>query len=299
MKMQTKITFTVFMALSFLLVQFINEPLKAITAETKTIAPTPAVDTNQSKQTQNKTSRHSGIEEKKTSFTKALTAKGPDLRFDMHGKFSNGDLEQGHIEVFDLSKSKRIQKIVINDNYADAHFAWPIGSFAFNDHEIQMVDMNFDGYLDLRLLDNEGATGNNWYATHLYNPSLKRFVYHRQLSSLSGVVLDPDSRQIITYNREAWCAEYIESYRIAKDRLVLVKAEWTEMDRTRDEEAGGQPACFKYTGTPRSSNVKIDLNKVLSYEKKSYMRRKMTNIKEELLQGSLDGRRRGPLGNIF
>lgn len=298
MKIWTKITAVVFMAVSFLLASFIREPLTTITAKAESATPILAVDPIKSVETQKKASVHSGIEEKKTSFVKSLSEMGPHLRFDFYGKFSDGFLDRGHIEVFDIAKAKRIQKIVIHDHFGMDYCEWKIGDFEFNGHGIQMADVNFDGYLDLRLFYNEGATGNNWYETHLYKPSLKRFVFHLQLSDLSGIALDKNSRQVLSYNRAAWCAEYIEYYRIAKDRLILVKAEWTEIDRTRDEEAGGAPACFKYTGTPRSGNVKIDLNIVLSDDKRSYMRKRMVNIKEELLWGSLDGRERGPLGNI-
>jgi hypothetical protein len=82
----------------------------------------------------------------------------------------------------------------------------------------------------------------------------------------------------------------------------LTKVEWTEIDRRRDKEACDF-GCFKYTGIPRSGGVKIHPDKIggiiCSFDEKeiSSMRKKMKNIKEEPLCGSLDERERGPLGN--
>lgn len=290
-------TIITFIAIFFLMVHVINKPLIEEDAKIMPVSSPPLIDINQKKETKPKKTDRVEIKEKKVSFTERLSEKGPKLRFDMYGKFKNDDLYEGYIKVFDTSNGKQIQKIIINNNFPDGHFSWDINSFEYNDHTVQLVDINFDGYLDLRLLDNEGATGNNWYATYLYDPRLKKFKYHKQMSSLSGVTVDDDSHQIITYNRFGWCGEYREFYKIIKDRLILTEAEWTQMDRTRDKEVGG-PACFKYTGKPRNSNIKIDSYRVLygNDDLMSYMRKKLINIKEEVLEGSLDGRERNVLG---
>ncbi|MFZ3157167.1 MAG: hypothetical protein WA124_06640 [Smithella sp.] len=240
------------------------------------------------------------VKEKKFTFTNRLSKNGPELKFEMYGKFKNGYLNKGHINVVNVSNAKRIQKIIINDNFEDGHFDWDIKRFEYNGHEVQMVDVNFDGYLDLRLLDNAGATGNDWYSTYIYDRSSGKFKYHHELSQLSGITIDQKMKQIITYNREGACAEYIEYYGFARNKLVLLKAKWTEIDRRRDKEAGSF-GCFMYTGTPRNADVKIDPSRVLypNYfkEGESYIRKRMKDIKETPLQGNLDGRERGPLGN--
>ena len=51
------------------------------------------------------------IKEAKTSFTKRLSQNGPELRFEMYGKFTKRYLNEGHIDVFNVTKAKRIQKI--------------------------------------------------------------------------------------------------------------------------------------------------------------------------------------------
>ncbi len=160
-----------------------------------------------------------------------------------------------------------------------------------------MVDLNFDGYLDLRLLDNAGATGNNWYSSYIYDKTSRKFKLHYGLSELSGVKVDARNKQIITYNRGGACTECIQYFKVIADKLFLMKIEWTEIDRRRDDEVGGF-GCFKYSATPRHKNLKIDAWALLYEDKyRSFMRKKVKDIKEEPLYGSLDERPRGPLGN--
>lgn len=238
----------------------------------------------------------SNVKKKKITFTSRLSKNGPELKFEMYGKFKNGYLNKGHINVYDVSNAKRIQKIIINDNFEDGHFDWDIKRFEYNGHEVQMVDVNFDGYLDLRLLDNAGATGNNWYATYLYHPSSGKFKYHQELYQLSGVKIDAKNKQIITYDREGFCSECMQYYKVIADKLFLVKITWTEIDRRRDKEMDGF-GCFKYTGKPRSKDLRFDASRFIDDDKyRSSMRKNIKNIKEEPLYGSLDERPRGPLG---
>jgi hypothetical protein len=163
------------------------------------------------------------IKEKKITFTNRLSKKGPELKFEMYGKFQSGYLNKGHINIYDMANAKCIQKIIINDNFEGNHYSWDIERFKYNGHEVQMVDVNFDGYLDLRLLDNAGATGNDWYATYIYNPSSGKFKYHHELSQLSGITIDQKMKQIITYNRGGYCDEYREYYKLVRNKLILLK----------------------------------------------------------------------------
>ena len=107
---------------------------------------------------------------------------------------------------------------------------------------IQLVDLNSDGYLDLRLLHASGATGNNWYATYLFDKKTNKFRYHSELSNLSGLRYDKKSGLIKTYERCGWCAEFIGHYKMIDDKLILLKAQWTQIDRRRDDEVGDRNA---------------------------------------------------------
>lgn len=62
----------------------------------------------------------------------------------------------------------------------------------------EAVDMNFDGYKDIRLLDWWGATGNKGYRCWLYNPKKKRFYINRELGGLSNPRFDCKKKKIYT-----------------------------------------------------------------------------------------------------
>ena len=281
-----------FMAILLLMVLVIN---KHLIAETMPVSSSPLIDINQMKEPKSKEADRVEIEEKKVSFTERLSKKGPELRFNMYGKFRNSALTQGHIEIFNTSNGRQIQKIIINNNFESGHFDWDVESFEYNGHEVQLLDINLDGYLDLRILDNEGATGNNWFATYIYDPRLRKFRYHKALSTLSGVTIDKELKQIKTYWRVGWCWECREYFEMGKDnRLILKKLEWTEIDRIK-----AKSGCYKFTGLPRDNtavglgNIFYDMDQS-DFEK--FIRKKVKIMKKEELYGSLDGRARGVLG---
>jgi len=284
-----------FIAIFFLMILVIN---KYLIVETIPVSSSPLIDINQKKEAKSKEADQAEIKETKVSFTERISKKGPELRFDVYDKFKNGVFYISHIEVFNTSNSKRIQKIIINNNFESGHFDWNIDSIEYNGHVVQLVDINFDGYLDLRILDNEGATGNDWYATYIYDPRLRKFRYHKALSTLSGVTMDKELKQIKTYWRMGGCWECREYFEFGKDnRLILKKlewTEWTEMDRIK-----AKSGCYKFTGLPRD-NTAVDLGNIFydmdqsDFEK--FIRKKVKILKKEELYGSLYGTARGVLG---
>ena len=50
--------------------------------------------------------------------------------------------------------------------------------------------MNFDGYLDFRFFIDKGATGNDWYASFVYDPKTHKFILNKLLSDQSGLNFD-------------------------------------------------------------------------------------------------------------
>jgi hypothetical protein len=164
-------------------------------------------------------------------------------------------------EITDAENPRLIQRTNIRFLY--------YGKWDRDEADFQLVDINCDGYLDLRIMDFVGATGTDAYATYLYEPKTAKFKYHRKLSGLSAVTLDPELQQIKTYERDGgWCHERREYFKIEKDKLTLVRTDWTEESRENDE-----PVCYKLTKWVGKPPWK------------------------EKLEGSLDGRSRGPLGN--
>jgi hypothetical protein len=155
---------------------------------------------------------------------------------------------------------------------------------------VQMVDLNFDGYLDLRILWNVGATGCNSYGSFLYDQKSKRFVFNKKLSSMLVLKLDPKQKQIITYDRSGGCQEYMRYYKVRNNQFVVTKVEWTELNN-----ANPQP-CFKFTGIPLREGIVTDNEKFPYMDDKGELRKKLKIVKKEEFQGSIDGRERGMMG---
>jgi len=236
------------------------------------------------------------------SFSVKINNVLPKFTFIIHGKFKSSQQLKGnffhpsYVEIKESSTAKLIQKIENKGRFDNNGDGYSESDFASADF-VQMVDLNQDGYLDLRILYNTGATGNNWYATFLYDPANGRFKYHEALSRLSAVTVDQKSKLIKTYWRNGWCYEFKEYFRLEKNgRLILKKVEWTEIDNLK-EEAG----CFKFTAVPRDTKT-LDLLGCTFYTTdynkfRKILHKKVKVTKKEELSGSLDGKERGVMEN--
>lgn len=91
-----------------------------------------------------------------------------------------------------------------------------------------VIDMNFDGYKDIRLLNLSGATGNKVYNFWLFDPSKNIFVKNEDLSSLSNPTPNPQSKTIETYSVGGMtgCIYRYETYKFDETgKLILIRFE--------------------------------------------------------------------------
>ena len=98
--------------------------------------------------------------------------------------------------------------------------------------KLEAIDLNFDGYNDLRILNNEGATGNNWYDTWLYNQKTKKFVKNQFLTQNSSVMVDTLGGKILTYYRAGACEESLGVYTV-KDTTYTLLEDWASEPRNQ------------------------------------------------------------------
>jgi len=195
------------------------------------------------------------------TFTATLSDEGPLLRFNISGTLKpcigtppNSYLDVGEaqfiprtIEIFDEATSKRIQ--TINTAKRIEH-GWDYME-GYGAGVVQLIDMNFDGYLDLRLLVDSGFKVPHVYDTYLYDPSRKRFQYHKALSKMQIFKINRRSKELVSNARSGGLCgeEYLEYFTMVGNRLFITKAKWTQEDKLKDYVAEDYN-CNLLTGIP-------------------------------------------------
>lgn len=156
--------------------------------------------------------------------TFSINSKLPIFTFRFAGKEDN---TFGDIQITEGTSGEVIQTI---ENTTDAGAIVP----AKTKDVLAVVDANFDGYKDLRLLSNCGATGNCSYDFYLYDPKANEFVHNDFLSSLGTPSFDGAKKQVITnWNMSAgdWQSE---TYQYQDGQYTLIRRKISEWDRNRD-----------------------------------------------------------------
>jgi hypothetical protein len=100
---------------------------------------------------------------------------------------------------------------------------------------IKKMDINLDDHDDLMLLDNAGATGNNWYHVWLYDSIRNRFVYNDDYSGISALKVSKDKKWILSYYRMGNDEETLYYYipnRLLKP--ILIRKEYPESDKVKN-----------------------------------------------------------------
>jgi hypothetical protein len=99
------------------------------------------------------------------------------------------------------------------------------------------VDFNFDGYQDIYVLMDWGATGNSQGCIWLYNPESKRFDYSPEFSSLGTFTLDRPHKTIITRSNGGMAGgiHSADKYKVENNRPVLVYNERQDWDMDKKQ----------------------------------------------------------------
>lgn len=95
---------------------------------------------------------------------------------------------------------------------------------------IRVDDINFDGFADLLLFNNAGATGNFWYNVYTYNPK-KGYTYNKTFSEISALKVDTPKKQIISYYHFSGCEETVIYYAMAENRPKPVKVFFNRLEK--------------------------------------------------------------------
>lgn len=88
-----------------------------------------------------------------------------------------------------------------------------------------ILDMNFDGYADIRLVERVTAGPNTPYLNWLFDPSLGRFVASPELNDIASAQYDSDKREIRSEWRDGAARYGTDIYVYRDGRPVLVRKE--------------------------------------------------------------------------
>ena len=113
-----------------------------------------------------------------------------------------------------------------------------LGSSFLND-DFEILDANFDGYLDLKIFEMSGNTTNKMYVFWLFNPQTGLFQFADKYSNSIGTntYIDNENKEIRTggFTGCAGGCFHFDTYRIINGKRVLIKREYQELAENQPE----------------------------------------------------------------
>ena len=180
----------------------------------------------------------------------------PDVRDDVNG-FPQSTVQD--VEVYKGDSRQPLQHL------AGCNFELMTGAPPKYGDWFHTDDINFDGYQDIYLMTDYGATGNHHGCIWLYNPATGKFGYSKEFSQLSRYWLDPTNKIIRTFERGGMAGTVFvaNKYKVENERPVVIwsaKQDWDggkfhcvekerrngEMVTTQDvlKDSGEKPPCY-------------------------------------------------------
>ncbi len=152
-----------------------------------------------------------------------INAELPLFAFHLAGQADNS---LGSILITDAATGTVVQTI---ENSTDPGQIMPA---AVTD-VLAVVDADFDGYNDLRILNNCGATGNCSYDFYLYDPKSHQFAHNEFLSSLTTPSFDSTKKQVTTSSNSSAADWERDTYQFKDGRYTLMRQEQSVWDRDK------------------------------------------------------------------
>lgn len=146
------------------------------------------------------------------SSDKSPTGEGPAVVSNPDGKLlgkvasMHVYLDGGKLDIYDKGMHKLQSLEIVTDLSEDEYTSKDNAELIRNSFEA--VDVNFDGYPDIRILDVQDA-GNTFYCYFVYEPTNGRFSYNKQLSGLAQPEFDEKGKTVNSYLRSS-AIEYVE-----------------------------------------------------------------------------------------
>jgi hypothetical protein len=162
--------------------------------------------------------------------TERQTASQPTYRFRIHAELPEFTFTLVGDPVSESKDLLHVKKIEVRRGASSAPIqviegldtATPISS---NLPALAVLDMNFDGYADIRLVESQPAGPNIPYLNWLFDPGSGRFVESPALNAITSPQFDPATREIRSNWRDGATRYGTDVYVVEKDGPVLVRKE--------------------------------------------------------------------------
>lgn len=150
--------------------------------------------------------------------TGAVDPSSPILQFSLDWHRDEGTEERviDAITVTDRMTARPIQTLKPVDSHA------PMSVVA---NGFEFIDMNFDGYADLRLVKTMTAGANVFYSNWLWTPEKRIFVKDDALDALSSPGFDSETQEVSAHNRKSASDYQTDFYAYDGPVLVLTHRE--------------------------------------------------------------------------
>jgi hypothetical protein len=124
----------------------------------------------------------------------------PEYRFVASGLANGTDMwSRGYViglEVYNESNAPILSED-FSENYYDTIIGYPVYNEMMDTMGLHVVDVNFDGYKDVIILnDFAGAHGNTWYNCWLWDVKTSSFVTSVSFTEICNPALDPENKCI-------------------------------------------------------------------------------------------------------
>jgi hypothetical protein len=140
-----------------------------------------------------------------------------------------GDVGEGVMLIKSIKTNKVVQKL------EGRRYDYYNEEKAEEDGVVELLDLNFDGCLDILWEENSGASGNTTYATFLFNQSIGAFQVSEPLSEISELgIFDVKKKCLSSYRHMGSEEAGGEVYCWVKGKLVQTEVIYTKFNRRKD-----------------------------------------------------------------
>jgi hypothetical protein len=165
-----------------------------------------------------------------TATAKEQTAGDPTLRFRIHPNLPEFAFTLVGDRSTETSETLHVKRIEIRRGAATEPFQVIEGldtvtPLSTGTPGLAVLDMNFDGYGDIRLVEFQPAGPNVPYLNWLFDPTSGRFVENRALNAITSPQFDPVTREIRSNWRDGATRYGTDIYVFRDGAPVLVRKE--------------------------------------------------------------------------